>query len=255
MSRYNNDVTYDKKWDTEENRAALAKLEAKFFPRSNCCPDTPLAWAPEVLELLETIDRELGIARNVNTMEGYTIQDSFFQWWFVSPFKRTWWAIESALGPTPSYRKTPYTIKERLTPIKSAPIDSVIYAYRATMVRYVNPLINRVLKPKANLSQIKEKYGSLTLYLDVPNAFEEWVDRLERECEVKLAIKGAYYPLASLWDTSSTRYLSSKWNQDETTIEVDKDGTRKLKKTLYRQMMVDMGVDVSQFQKVDDVKV
>ena len=111
---YNNDVTYDKKWDTEENNKALDELHSVLI-KTACWSDCPLAWAVEVLEL-------------VKEMEHFPHE----------------------------------------------------------------------------MSQIKEKYGQLMVYFSAENDKE--IDRLIRKCEVKLARKGAYYPLEKMGEWKTTYY-------------------------------------------------
>jgi len=84
---YNNEVTYNKKWETPENKAALKKLYDKFFDRSYAAPSCPIAWAPEVLELLELLDKELGIERNTSTIGAYYVQGTPLEWFIIGPFK------------------------------------------------------------------------------------------------------------------------------------------------------------------------
>ena len=77
---YNNEVTYNDKWDTVENREALKRLEDKYFSKSECGPSCPVSWAPEVLEMMDKPQKELGFCRNESTMGGYYVQGNHIKW-------------------------------------------------------------------------------------------------------------------------------------------------------------------------------
>ena len=191
----NNDVTYHEKWDTLANNAALKKLDEKFFDRSVCSPHCPVGWAPEVLEMLEYIDQKYGIARNTSTIRAYRITNTMFELFFKAPFN----GVVYALKTKEDYKKRQYSFKQRLSRAKGELVRTLTYARKAFMVKYVNNLINKVLKPEVELSQIKEKYGYLTLYFYVENPeYKKDIDRLVRETVIKLATKGAYYPLETV---------------------------------------------------------
>jgi len=195
MSMCNNDVTYHEKWDTLANNAALKKLDEKFFDRSVCSPHCPVGWAPEVLEMLEYIDQKYGIARNTSTIRAYRITNTMFELFFKAPFN----GVVYALKTKEDHRKRQFNFKQRLSKAKGELVRTLTYARKAFMVKYVNNLINKVLKPEVELSQIKEKYGYLTLYFYVENPeYKKDIDRLVRETVIKLATKGAYYPLETV---------------------------------------------------------
>lgn len=195
MSMCNNDVTYSEKWDTVENNAALKKLDEKYFDRSICSPSCPVGWAPEVLEMLERINNEFGIARNTQTIRAYRVDKSMLE----LIFKTTYVNARYALKTVKDRREGKvYSIKERVQRAKDEAIESLEYARKVFMMRYVNDLINKVLRPKVVLSQIKEKYGYLTLYFNSPPEHEAYIRGLVREVTIKLATKGCYYPLDTL---------------------------------------------------------
>src|ERR1019366_1657617 len=83
---YNNEVTYNKDWNSPENLAAHARLYSHFFDRTWCGSDCPSAWSQEVLALLEDIDAKFGIRYNEGTMGGYTIQHNMFRWFVTGPW-------------------------------------------------------------------------------------------------------------------------------------------------------------------------
>jgi hypothetical protein len=246
---YNNEVTYDKKWETQDNKKAYKKLDKKFFDRSICYPSCPEAWAPEVLELLNLFDKELGVARNESTIRSYYIQGNPLQWFVTDPFKNLYKSLISLfLEPLPSYRKQPYTVAEKLQKIVSSFTHSIAYGFRASKVLYVNPILNKIFRPKFRLDQVKEKYGQLNIYYSVPEAFEEWVENEINKTIVKLAIKGAYYPLETLYGYRVGNYVETEYNPD--TIEVERkigsDGQENVLvyKTTMRKIMKDMGVNM-----------
>jgi len=192
MSVCNNDVTYHEKWDTMENNAALKKLDEKFFDRSICSPSCPVGWAPEVLEMLEHIDQKFGIKRNTETIRAYRVTNTMFQLFIKAPFNGVMYALKTK----ESLKGKQYSFGDRLQRAKIELFRTLTYARKAFMVKYVNGIINFVLRPKVDLSQIKEKFGYLTLYFRVDNPeYKEYIHKLEREVVIKLATKGAYYPL------------------------------------------------------------
>lgn len=193
MSMCNNDVTYHEKWDTLENNAALKKLDEKFFDRSICSPSCPVGWAPEVLELLERLDKEFGIARNTQTIRAYFVDKSLFELFIKRTFSETLYAFKLR-----ERRGKVFSFKERVKRARVQAGESVTYARKVLMMRYVNGIINKVLRPKFQLSQIKEKYGYLTLYFHCEPEYKEYVEGLVREVTIKLATKGCYYPLDTL---------------------------------------------------------
>ena len=81
---FNNDVTYDERWGTSENRKYLRKLENKYLHRSICSPSCPVGWAKEVYDLLEHLDSEFGIAYNTTSMDGFMIKSNPIKDIFVS---------------------------------------------------------------------------------------------------------------------------------------------------------------------------
>lgn len=192
MSMCNNDVTYHEKWDTMANNAALKKLDEKFFDRSVCSPSCPVGWAPEVLEMLEHIDQKFGIKRNTRTIRAYRITNTMYELFIKATYNNVMYALRTK----ENRKKEPFTLADRLKKAKDELFRTLTYARKAFMVKYVNGIINAVLRPKVELSQIKEKFGYLTLYFHVDNPeYKEYINKLQRDVVIKLATKGAYYPL------------------------------------------------------------
>lgn len=243
---YNNEVTYHKKWETPENQAILEKLDRKYFDKSICYPSCPPAWAPEILELLNLFDKELGIAYNTSTLRSYYPQGNWISWFITSPAKNFWYSLKNVFKYEEHSKKT---IIDKVVNILPSTFRSYGYGYRCIRVKYINPILNNIFKPKFQLDQIKEKYGHLTIYYTCPPAFEEWVDREIRKVELKLALKGAYYPIESFWDSASSRNVNNEYHPD--TVEVEKginsyDGKpyTSVTKTMYRGLMKELGLNL-----------
>lgn len=186
MSMANNDVTYAEKWDTMPNNAALKKMADKFFDRSVCYPHCPVSWAPEVLELLERLDKEFGIARNEQTIKARYPELSLYKYLFVATFNNA------------KYTLTKSKDKDKVLKAKESIKRDLQYALKVFNVRYTNPILNKVLRPKIHLSQIKEKFGYLTVYFQCDEKYKEYINNLIYETTIKLATKGAYYPLEQI---------------------------------------------------------
>lgn len=192
MSIANNDVTYAEKWDTMANNAALKKLADKYFDRSVCYPHCPVSWAPEVLELLERLDKEFGIARNEQTIKARYPDLPLYKYLFVATFNNL------------KYNLTK-TEKDKVLNAKKSLKRDLQYALKVFNVRYTNPILNKVLRPKIHLSQVKEKFGYLTVYFQCDDEYKEYINNLIYETTIKLATKGAYYPLEQIVRKSNER--------------------------------------------------
>lgn len=247
---YNNEVTYDKKWDTDENKIWLKKLEDKYFDRSYASPSCPVAWAKEVFELLELFQAELGIEYNTSTLRAYYPQGSFKDLFIIDPFRgacNTF--ISQFFKAKPDYQRKTYNTTQKLQKVVNAFIHPIGYGFRCIRIKHINPILNKILKPKLKLSQVKEKFGSLTLYIDAPDAFEKWVEEEIKKCEIKLALKGCYYSIESLYQNSTTSHVGSEYHPD--IVEVEKgissyDGKpyTKVTRTTYRNLMKEVGVNL-----------
>lgn len=256
---YNNEITYDEKWNTPENRKALEKLQRKYFNYSACRPDCPVAWAPEVLELFELLDKELGFIRNEGTIRGYYVQGNFFNWFLKDPIKNFFSSFKTYIisCPTKWDRKAevriPLSWSERFDRFVSSTLHPIKYGFRATKVAYINKYLNKYSKAKISLGQVKEKYGSLRVYFSAPAAFEEWVENEIRKCEIKLAMKGAYYPVESFWDSGIGYSAGTEYNPDiiKSEMKTDPDGRvwYSVDKTTYRGVMKELGLDLKEIEK------
>lgn len=246
---YNNEVTYDDKWDTPENRTALKKLEKRFFDRSECGPDCPVAWAPEVLELMESLDKTIGIRRNEDTLRGYYIQGNPLKCFTIDPWMNAW--------KTLSYyflsKKSEFYKERGLIYNLKAVADSFFrpfgYGARAAKVLYLNPILNKRSKALLRLSQVKEKYGTLRVYHSSPDMYHDFVEAEIRKCEVKLAAKGAYFPIESMWDWGVSYSVENQYNPDSISVETTEDNGKKIvtvSKTLYRKQMKEIGLNLAE---------
>ena len=245
---FNNEATYHEKWQTDANKIALKKME-KYLSRSECSSDCPLSWAPEVLELLTELDKELGIARTDSTSNGFLITGNPVTWFVTDPVRAFFYTVH-------------LTLKDGLYFKNKSSLNKVIYCFNVyarnflsgfykVKVRCVNPILNKVLRPKIRLTQVKEKFGSIRLYYYAPPQYVEYIDSKIRDLEIKLAMKGAYYSIEKLWNSSTTSFVDPELDPDIIQIREDKDyrGKRsvRVKKSLYRKKIKDAGIDVSSF--------
>lgn len=254
---YNNNVTYDEKWNTPENKAALEKLERKFFDKSECGPHCPVGWAPEVLEMMETLQRELGFFHNEETIRGFYLRDTPKEWFVTGPWIGLFRSFYDNVLKKPKTldRQTrtlvPKTIKQRCTAILDGFTAPIKYGFKALIMKYVNPVRNRIEKPKIRLGQLKEKCGSLTCYFHTNEAFKEYVENEVRKCEIKLAIKGCYYPIERFWDATHSYNIENEHRPDSVTItygEYKGERTVNLKKTVYRTAMKELGLNLKEIE-------
>ena len=261
---YNNQVTYHDKWNTPANNAALKELENLIFDKSGASPSCPVSWAPEVLELFKTLESELGIAYNDSTMRGYYLQGNLTNWFLTQPIKNFFEAFNSNFLKTPKERiydeKGKWTGNHKVRPfftrVKSvflAVHHSLGYGRRAFRVKYINPILNKIYKPKIVLGQVKEKYGSLRVYYSCSKAYEGWVDEQIAMCEVKIAAKGAYYPLENMWGYNTSWNVENQHDPDSYTVE---HGTYKsgesyvsVTKTTHRRAMMQLGLDLKDIEQ------
>lgn len=247
---YNNEVTYNKKWETEENKKALQKLESKYFDRSECSPGCPLSWAKEVLELMETLDKELGIRYNESTMRGFVIKGSPLDWFIVEPFNGVVRAFKHTFY-VPKYGEKSFT--KRIATLPKRVLDnfchSIGYGFSSISAKYINKYKNKLFKKRIQLSQVKEKYGELRLYFNAGSAFEEYIENEVRKCEVKLSMKGAYYPLENLYNASTGYYVGTKHRPDIIKTTIKEDGSIDVNQTVYRGVMKELGVDLNEIEQ------
>lgn len=197
---FNNEVTYAEAWKLPENIAASEILNKKFLNRTNCSSDCPIAWASEVLAMLEDFDQKFGIRYNESSMGGYRIQGHIFHMILVSPWKGFLSSFRHNMFGKPIYRdysglkvvKTPRSFKNRLKDIVDNTVDPLSYAMRAITVRHINPILNRLENRQLDISQIKEKYGSLRVYHNASGWMGEYIKAEIEVVEKKLIDKGCY---------------------------------------------------------------
>ena len=199
---YNNEITYHEKWNTPENLAAFKMLKRKYFSKSICGPSCPVAWAPEVLEMMNTLQRKLGFYHNESTIQGYHVQGNPLRWFIINPYKGLIYSFQKNVlsKPTKYNRKnqtsTPKSFSERAIATSTGFFEPIMYGLRALTVQYVNPIRNRIENNKIHLSQLKEKYGYLTCYFDADDKkYKDIISSEISKCAIKLTEKGCYYSI------------------------------------------------------------
>lgn len=260
---FNNEVTYDNKWDTPEARAASAKLDSKYFDKSSCSPDCPLSWAVDVLELFETLDRELGFQYNEGTIRGYYVQGNALDWFVTGPWKGLFSSFNSNFIEKKNKRDLKFvpgtqrrywqdkTFLSRCNSVICAFTHSFKYGFKATKVRYINPILNKIFKNKISLGQLKEKYGSLCVYFSAPDAYDQFINNEIYKCELRLAMRGCYLPIESLWDATTSHHVGDEYHPDTVEIEHGEYNGEKytsVKRTMYRKVMKDLGFDLKEIE-------
>jgi hypothetical protein len=247
---FNNDVTYADKWDTEENLKALSKVKKKYYHRSVCYPSCPAAWAPEVLEMLEYLDKEFGLAYNTETIMAYRAESKWYWHFTTKPFANAFNSIRSNFlrfrfrdeEDRKYYRSRP--MKQRFSRVVDAYLRSYTYGRNVFRVQVVAPIVNRIRKPKIHLRQLKEKYGRLELYFSAPDYLEQHVEYIFAKAKIKIALKGAYYPVESLYNGGWSYNVGNEYRVDDVEIKVNADGTKQRTDYVYRQAMKDLGIDL-----------
>lgn len=176
---YNNHITYSKKWSTPDNVGYNDRLQ-KYLYKTDCSSDCPLAWSKEVLELLETIDKRWGIAYGTRAYGGWKY-GNFFIRLFVNPLRDLFMGVNPFIDLSRSV-KLLFQLHYRI-------------AY------------NFIFRPKVQIQQIKEKYGTFRLYYYVNDPYiDKWIEDEICVTEIKLAQKGAYVSLESLAESYTTTY-------------------------------------------------
>lgn len=262
---YNNDVTYDERWATSENKEYLYRLEDKYLHRSVCAANCPVGWAKEVYELLEHLDSEFGIEYNTSTLDGFLIKKNVLKGLFVSPI----------VGPAYSFYNIfirPYFIKDFLSSYYSkttmrSKLSSVLRSFYFPIelsLRNIKSLtlykfLNFVKRPKIRLDQVKEKYGELNVYYSSPDYLRDYIDLKIRETEMKLAMKGCYYPVESFYYASSNWYQATQHHPTEyvTSMVTHSDGSvhSKVEVYTYREAMANLGLDLNDIKTRADARV
>lgn len=249
---------YHHDWKTKENEKAYDKLESLFFERSHSYPGCPIGWAPEVLELLQRIDKELGIERNTVTINSYHVRNTPFDWFIKDPFlsaynRFTYIFFTPKNEYEQKYGLRKFSLLKKLAQIVSSFMYPITYGIKAMKVLYINPILNKINRPRFRLDQVKEKFGTLTIYYTAPAAFEQWIDDEIKKTEIKLSLKGAYAPLETLYGRTTTQYVDCEYNPDY--YEVEKSVSSytgkpyiKVTRTTMRRLMKEMDIDLNEVE-------
>ncbi len=265
--RYNNGVTYHKAWDTPENKKWNEILHKEYLERPYCSSDCPLAWSKEVYELLKSIDKKFGIQYNTSSIRGYSVRGNPVKWFITDPLKSvTIHHIEFIIGKNFTddrkwiVRHWPKELSERLKSLPKRIFDSFVglfgdyvRAIRNVKVVYINRYLNKLLNKQVQLSQVKEKYGSLTIYFSAPDYLDEYIEKQIKIVEVKLSLKGAYHSLSSFWNSYSGWATGTEYHPDVITTEKNENGTFYVKKTGYRGIIKDM-VPKEEFDRLRSIE-
>lgn len=195
LTLYNNEITYHNKWNTVWNEMARDHLEERYLKHTECSSHIPVAWAEEVLDLLNKIEDQWGIKAN---------DSIYIEGWGYYSLRN----YVSSLAISTGLKKLPFrwygdnvTNKDRKRQRKQRfpgwpwraiqnEVEHRIKCYKAT--RY-----NKKRKPQVTISQVKEKFGHFNLYYDAPKEIKVEIDKLIDETIKKLSDKGAYYTIES----------------------------------------------------------
>lgn len=264
MSMCNNDVTYHKKWDTPENERALKVIQDKYFSRSTCGPSCPTSWAPEVLELFQYLDKEFGIMRNTESLGGYIAQSNWYYCWTINPFVATFKSFQKYFlgkGLKSNWDKEYHkklSLFKRIKYTLGSFTHSFRYGHSLFKMQVSNRVLNYIYKPKIRLSQFKEKYGSLTVYFGAPDYLDEHISYMIHKTEIKLALKGAYYPVESYYNAATTYEIGDQYRVDDLEVKpkTNYNGlpVKEVKKYSYRQAMKDLGLNLEDIAKAAEVR-
>lgn len=252
---FNNDVTYNDKWETPENLKALDTVEKKYFHRSVCYPSCPTAWAPEVLEMLDYLDKEFGIAYNTESIMAYATKGKWYYLLTVKPFANLFSSIRYNFlkfkfkdeWDREYYKKK--TLTKRFKSVGESFLHSYAYGRNVFRVQVIAPIVNRIRKPKINMRQMKEKYGRLELYFQSPDYLEQHIEYMLAKCKLKLALKGAYYPVDSMYNSGWSYNVGDQYRVDDVEITVEPDGTKNRTDYHYRKAMKDLGLDLKEMEQ------
>lgn len=247
-------------WDTAEARAAEATLYNNYFLKSTCSSDCPTAWAPDVLNFFAMLDKEFGIQHNTETMGGYTVNGSIWELFVKDPiqslieaFKSNFLSKEPQKRDPLTKKKSHYNFGEKLKNIYNDLGYSYSYAYRGFKVRHINPLLNKIQGNQVKFEQFKEKYGSLRFYYSAPEHIELLINKELNKLEIRLALSGTYSTLEHLYNTSLSHSVNTEHHPDDVSVttHINNKGeeVKTMSKTVYRQLMKDMGINLEDFKK------
>jgi len=207
---HNNEVTYDKKWDTENNKALRKKVLDFLGPRSGCVCDVPAAWAQEVSWLISWMNSKFGIRYELSTHFGYFVDRNFFKLLFVNP----WMSLTHNYSRIPEHLKRYRTRKvwyKAFAKNISSAYSELKHSLKIIKRQIVGRLHNWRKDPTITISQVKEKFGSLRIYYSINDpvnqkSIEEDIEFHIKSAEIMLSQKGAYYSIDQMYDWASTTY-------------------------------------------------
>lgn len=195
-TRKEHDVIYDPKWINQANNKVVDDLE-KFFDRAECYSHVPHSWAPEVKDLLEILDYQFGIARNTSTIDGYKLRAPVYKELVIKPITEAFKALMSVTSDQrDAYNdgvQNSNTAFLKLSYCFYKFTNQLRYGLKLAKTTYINPMLNRLFKPKINLMQVKIKFYSLRVYYSAPEDISVHVDRLIKKTEERLVRKGVYF--------------------------------------------------------------
>lgn len=241
---FNNEVTYSDRWKTKENITYVEKCGKLLKNKTTCGCSVPASWAKEVYELLEYLDKEFGIAYNM-PYEAPQDPIKLLAYLFLAPlsglFKKGRWEREHKHF----FALVSYRIRACIRDIK--------FRWQRFYFTVKKNIVNSITKPKIRIDQVKEKYGELRIYYGSVDYLDEYIDEKIREVEIKLALKGAYFPVENLYDSGT-----SFQNDDEVYSVTDKaytrqDGTlyeyEEVSIKTYRKTMRKMGLNIDEIKQ------
>jgi len=144
-----------------------------------------------------------GISWNSETIRAYRVSG---YWWLLltlQPYINATLSMYNSLVAdknsknewTRKYNAT-LTLRKKFLNAFSCIPSTYSYGFKAFRVQILSHVMNWWLKPKVTLTQVKEKYGSLRVsFYSTSDEISSHIEKLVRETEMKLAIKGAYYPI------------------------------------------------------------
>ena len=257
---YNNEVTYHKKWETDENRRWQRKA-AKLCARSSLYASIPLAWSKEIYELVKDIDDKFGIRYDLTTYNSYRIDyKTLPKQLFYYPVKEFFSTVKSlwkdAFNPSKHAARRHPTVLSRWKYTLFGGRHSYLGGWYI-LFRFVRGSIyNWWRKPQVSMTQMKEKYGYLTIYWSAPNWIENYIDEQETNAVIKLIKKGAYYPADYFYYAYSSWYDREHSYQTKRGSFVDSDGNKirytDTKYYSYRKALKDAGFDLAKLKRIAD---
>ncbi len=242
---YNNEVTYHDKWDTEENKKYQDKLGKLMKYKARCGTYAPNGWAPELYEMMSSLDEMYGIRYNLAFKEWWTLKNSW-EGLLARP-------VKALFGPDKHLRKyeSNNVFVRGWKRIKAAFRLYTFYLERLWITNYAE-FYNWWYKPLIQIDQIKEKYGELRIYHSSPDGLYEFVEKLAAEVEVKIALKGAYRPIESLYYASYCTY--NKVNRYEVAPCSYRPEEQILSDYRYREIMHEHNLDLDEIKRKADIR-